>query len=479
MRDSFQDWAGAGPLGEVRGGPDPGSRRAAGIALVLATIFFCITAAMQNISALTAPPPEPEAVETITPEPSFFTLSSKIIVAADHELGKPPPGSLADLEPETLPDLVRSAIVKGQIDGAEEAIAELRAVQKAWLLNPEVPDQLRDDVGAFLNLYQQGSDSLTEPERQGLEERHGWFARVAFVHDLPEADADRNAVLSEGMNAIYLLVGVLVLAAAGLVTGIVLLVLGAVKWPRMRASRRFIPPAPGGSVYLETFALFVGAFLVMQVATGLLGTLKLNPNVTLGIALGAQWLLLLVAAWPLVRGASVQQWRAHLGLYRGAGFFREVGCGIVGYIAGLPLLAGAFVLTFIFAQVWHSVTGKAPTPHNPAAEAAASGDVLVTVLIVTLATIWAPLAEETMFRGALYRHVRSKAGVAGAVLLTAMMFAIMHSYGPVFLSPLVALGAVFALLREWRGSIIASMTAHALHNSMLIALVLGLSRVMQ
>ena len=40
----------------------------------------------------------------------------------------------------------------------------------------------------------------------------------------------------------------------------------------------------------------------------------------------------------------------------------------------------------------------------------------------------------------------------------------MHGYEFVMLLPVMSLGFGFALMREWRGSLIASMTAHLLHN---------------
>jgi membrane protease YdiL (CAAX protease family) len=48
----------------------------------------------------------------------------------------------------------------------------------------------------------------------------------------------------------------------------------------------------------------------------------------------------------------------------------------------------------------------------------------------------------------------------------------MHGYNILLLGPVICLGFVFALMREWRGSLIGSMTAHFLHNATALALVL-------
>ncbi len=97
-------------------------------------------------------------------------------------------------------------------------------------------------------------------------------------------------------------------------------------------------------------------------------------------------------------------------------------------------------------------------------------------LIVALATMWAPLAEESVFRGALFRHLRGRMHWVAAGLLSAVAFAVVHNYGLLLTPPLIALGFAFAAMREWRGSLIAPMTAHLLHNgTIMLVVVLAIS----
>jgi membrane protease YdiL (CAAX protease family) len=79
--------------------------------------------------------------------------------------------------------------------------------------------------------------------------------------------------------------------------------------------------------------------------------------------------------------------------------------------------------------------------------------------------VWAPLTEEAIFRGALYRHLRGRAGTAVCTIATALVFGLMHGYALPLLIPIITLGVIFALMREWRGSLVASITAHFLHNA--------------
>ena len=85
-----------------------------------------------------------------------------------------------------------------------------------------------------------------------------------------------------------------------------------------------------------------------------------------------------------------------------------------------------------------------------------------------------PPVEETIFRGALYRHLRGRVGVLGAAALSAVVFGLLHSYEVFALLPVVTIGFAFALIREWRGSIVGTVTAHAFHNGTVLTLVITL-----
>ena len=74
-----------------------------------------------------------------------------------------------------------------------------------------------------------------------------------------------------------------------------------------------------------------------------------------------------------------------------------------------------------------------------------------------------PMIEETLHRGALYRHLRDRLRWPIAVLISASVFACVHT--PMSRWPFVFVGGLgYALLREWRGSLVAPLTAHAVSN---------------
>ena len=77
------------------------------------------------------------------------------------------------------------------------------------------------------------------------------------------------------------------------------------------------------------------------------------------------------------------------------------------------------------------------------------------LLLGLLATTWAPIVEETLFRGALYRFLRSWSGVWVSALICGAMFGAIHPYGSQGIVQVAASGVMYALLREWRGSLVA------------------------
>jgi membrane protease YdiL (CAAX protease family) len=87
------------------------------------------------------------------------------------------------------------------------------------------------------------------------------------------------------------------------------------------------------------------------------------------------------------------------------------------------------------------------------------------VLIILLAVAVAPLAEEFIFRFFLYGVLRRYAGRAVALVISALLFAGVHAHLPSF-APLFVLGACFTLAYEWSGSLLVSMSMHAIFNSL-------------
>lgn len=354
-------------------------------------------------------------------------------------------------------------------------IAELEAE------DPE--DPLIADIETFITLF---SDAPPEPDADFLD-RHGFFAELADLH----GDADARDVLAAPGRTVVLvsIFGVqLLVVVVAVVAGFALLVVGIVLFASGRRRPRFRPPLPGGSVYLETAALFIVSFLLLKLALDAIAPMmpSVDPLVLTGVS---QWLLLGVLFWPKLRGAprsaSDLGWEAvprptRRGTKRPS-VLAEIGAGVVGYLACLPLYIAGVLLALILMAVsgllagggGGSAGGDAPAlPENPLFDMVTNGSFVGLALVVLLATVWAPIVEETVFRGALYRHMRARLYWLIAAPITAAVFGAMHGYPVPLLMPVIALGVGFAMLREWRGSIIAPVTAHAIHNGFVFMVLL-------
>jgi membrane protease YdiL (CAAX protease family) len=470
--------------------PDPGSPRSRLVALVLAILLAGVAFSIQNIPPVLdlvdradAPAtPEQPATETgpaVRP-PDFSTpfgiMAKLYIKLADAVASDPSAMPTLDGFATDPADQVRAAIVAAEVQGPEEALDRLSTLAE------DLPEgtALRADTTDLAILYTDGPDALPQDARDRLLDHHGFFAEVALTHGLPDTDPAR-APLVEGGTVLLAVFGTLGLVFGGaILAGCVLFVVGIALIATRVLRPRFRVPEPGGSVMLEVFCWFVGGFLVVSLGADFVRGLvqNANPDATWPnyIPLLAQWLLLLAPLWPLLRGMSKAELAERIGWNTGSGLFKEMGFGVLAYLAGLPLFLGGVALTLGLMTLVEILLGSdnAAPPTSPVVEMVAGGSPLALVLLFLLATVWAPLCEELVFRGALQRHFRGRLGPIAAALAAAACFGFMHGYGPLFVFPLIALGTVFSLMRELRGSLIPSITAHALHNGTVLIAVLVL-----
>jgi membrane protease YdiL (CAAX protease family) len=224
-------------------------------------------------------------------------------------------------------------------------------------------------------------------------------------------------------------------------------------------------------------AFFMG-FVGLKIAHEVIDQTKIVTGpAALALLLGLQWGLALIVLWPVARGVPFGVWRRQVGLHVGGGLFKEALCGLGAYLAGLPIV---FIALLISSQLMQFFGGGAAgsARHNPVLESVSQGGWLV-FLIGTLATIWAPLVEETIFRGSLFRHLRGFLGLFPSAVLSALVFGGAHGYQWFALGPVIALGFNFALIRAWRGSLVGPIVMHALNNATVLLLVFCLFQIMK
>ncbi|USO00214.1 MAG: CPBP family intramembrane metalloprotease [Phycisphaeraceae bacterium] len=466
---------------------DPGTPFSRKVALIAAILLGGLLITMQNREAVvslfrgTTPAAQAQGGEAQAAPPSIqpptpaepFTLSARFAVQT-QDMPEWFTGAPQDIMPVldawamNDADRVRAAIVAGELVGPEEAVERLEKIDGLLKDN----DPLKQDADDLIRIYRGDATSaaLDDATRERLREHHGFFGEVALSYGLPDSDPARAPLISGGAKLVGLLLGIGIGVALLFLTGCVLFIVGFVMVMTGKIRPRFPRPEPGGSVFLETYALFAGAFLVLSLGLDLVGYVLPEAAWLLHVQIALQWLLLAVPLWPLMRGMSLERLAGTIGWHKGEGVLKEMGCGVLGYLAGLPLLAGGMALSMMLVFIVQGVRrmaglGEPPPPDSAIFDLLGTHNTLVLVLFFLLATVWAPVVEESIFRGALYRHLRTRFGVPVAAVSVAFLFGLSHNYGPILVFPVVMLGLMFCIMREWRGSLIASMTAHAMHNA--------------
>jgi membrane protease YdiL (CAAX protease family) len=489
---------------------------AARIAWIVALIALAVVVIFNQLDHLKpAPPAAVPSVEFEPPQTNDpFALTSKLLVKLNHVMAASGGTSdttrtlarQVDASAQTHLDRLRSSLVIGELLGSEAGLERIERLEKDPGFQAKVTEgnitslriqQQADLFRAVLKASPPVMDSLTLEQRELLASEHGWYHTLAAVRGLDAANASRASVMKGGMRIlvgtslfIFVIVATVLGALASCITMVVLLATGKIR-------PRFVPPVPGGSVFIETLALFIVGFLLLSVILPLvMERVGAGAWYTLEVRFILQWSLLAVCLWPMVRGLTFRELRLRLGWTGRSGpsdssgvatgerggaleVLREACIGIFAYLSFLPILAAVLVITYLLIVLMGKLSwgggggqGGSELPSNPIIDIMLQGSPLQLALFFVLATCWAPVVEEAIFRGALFRHMRSSLPLVVCTGVTAVLFGVMHGYHVIMLGPVIALGASFALMREWRGSLVAPMTAHFLHNGTLVTLMM-------
>jgi membrane protease YdiL (CAAX protease family) len=324
-----------------------------------------------------------------------------------------------------------------------------------------------------------GVSALDDQQRKFLQDHLGWCGDLLFA-----TGEDRDLIKRSAVTRVLALYGVIavgvVVALLGLIGLIVLLTCafgGSLRSKLGSASVRH-------GMYAETFALWMVLFLTLSIVSGVL-TGGAMDVVSLCVTLGAMFTSLASLAWPVFRGVSWSEVRSDLGWSRGRGFVREVLAGFAGFAMTMPIIGAGLLLTLLLMVVQGLFHGGGDAfagtggPAHPIIVELASGSTASRVVIVLLAAVAAPLVEETMFRGVLYRQVRTafaRLGTAMSIVLSTLVvsfvFALIHPQGWVAIPALMSIAIGMTLVREWRGSLIASIVVHATNNGIIVGMLI-------
>lgn len=313
-----------------------------------------------------------------------------------------------------------------------------------------------------------------------LINRHlGFFADLATLHSYRLNKDLRATKLQNTLNAEAktFVVRMGAIAGAGIlagITGMVLLTLfirrvasGGVR-SGMTDSR--VPPHLGFEVMtLYLSMLLVTPYLLLYLVpaakdVGIVGSVVMIPLI-----------FIVAAVYPLTQRATQTlrvRWKPlaqDLGFLGGRSLAVEAGYGILGYLGTIPLILLAVLIT---AQIAHFTGQDGSEGVHPIVPLLGreSDNQLVKAMIFLLAVVIAPITEEIIFRGYFYRFLRSRYDTANSIFISAALFSGIHPQGMVGFFPLLAIGIGLAVLREWRGSIIAPIVMHAFLNGMTLVI---------
>jgi len=311
---------------------------------------------------------------------------------------------------------LRFIVLAGEMAGPEEACTQLDRLSSLLATGQIEPtpeeDGLRDILGRLYADYanqQFAAPSVRDEERDLLREKLDWFGELALAPEEGPDPTARDRALAAARRTVIGVVGAFMVAGLVGVAGFVGLFLLVVLLFRGRLCRPLETRSPHGGIYAETFAVWMLLFLVLNVGATLLPIRSESLLLS-----GAAFLLSLSAlAWPVCRGVPWRQVRQAIGLTGGRHPLLEVALGFGTYAMALPLLAVGLLLTLGLMALRQALQGgtgdgfgPSDMPAHPIIDFIARPGWWGRLQVVVLASIVAPLVEETMFRGVLYRHLR-------------------------------------------------------------------------
>jgi membrane protease YdiL (CAAX protease family) len=183
-------------------------------------------------------------------------------------------------------------------------------------------------------------------------------------------------------------------------------------------------------------------------------SVQLNARNLLENLLFTVALVLFIAVFLRLRGLDLSS----LGGFFRITFLRALSTGTVLILDAYPLISIADAIT-------QRVFGSGSSKQSIVELFSRSRTIEQRMMIIVFAVVIAPMAEEFLFRFFLYGVLKRYFGRFLGVTVNALLFAAAHTHIPSF-APLFVLGSCFTIAYEWSGSILVSMTMHALFNSL-------------
>ncbi len=363
-----------------------------------------------------------------------------------------------DLLAKTRNDRLRVAIMAAELIGPEAAANRLATIVAEATPGGDLAREADILRGWYESFVKKRTFSIDDATREWILARQGWFGQVALSFEKPLSD-DLRWEAASGFEAVSAFSGFMnILQFGSFVGGVVMLVVAI----SMLVSKRLTfvdgeTVAPS-HIYWETFGIFCLIFLIMLA----IGVMTIGERGAWVIVVDevAIWSAMFAIFWPRLRGVSLMELSDDMGFNKGAGWAKELGVGVAVFALGFPV-------ALLTSLVVSGMTGEQPDEPIgiPMFEPPLQGSWVPLILGTLGASVWAPVLEEIMFRGALMGALRKSMGPVAAASLTAIVFGIYHPYDIVGIASVATGGLVYGLAKAWRGSLIAPIFAHFLWNT--------------
>ncbi len=194
-----------------------------------------------------------------------------------------------------------------------------------------------------------------------------------------------------------------------------------------------------------TFLILSGTGVSESVAFFLLGT-----EVYAGVA---------VMAWVLVIKRREVTW-AEAG-------FRPVRPSAIVWM--VPLTLGVLIVNGLVAQITSEFFGRVPNAEDQLSVGPAPLSIVDLICLLIVVAVVAPVVEEFIFRGLLYRSSRARWGIPVASLISALTFSLLH-FIPLLIAVFFVFGLILTAVAQRYDSIYPAIALHALNNAVSIGL---------
>ena len=209
----------------------------------------------------------------------------------------------------------------------------------------------------------------------------------------------------------------------------------------------------------------LGAGVAASVTAGVATTRALDllgsfgPSTTAAVIIAEVYLCVLLALLAVFAASGDGRERV-LALRRPSARALSLGAALWlgAYVAAGVLYLAAGALGFRSDAVVKILLGVGADGGRLAGASAA-----LTVLILLRVCVLVPLAEELLFRGALYTWLRNRLSPAWTIAITATAFGVMHQM-PAFIPLAVVVGVAAGWIREKTGSTVVPILMHAVQN---------------